>query len=167
KGGLALLWKEELEVTIQSYSLNHIDATVEGWGGQSKWRLTGIYSFPEAYLRGRTWSLLEKLVAISNMPWLCFGDFNEILTQEEKVGDRPRVESHMQAFRTALDKCGLKDLGYKGVDYTWSNGRWEMGHIRARLDRFVSTLSVVKAQMRNGSIVELGFRVRFQNFLSN
>lgn len=33
-----------------------------------------------------TWQLLKALKAISPYLWLCIGDFNEILSQFEKIG---------------------------------------------------------------------------------
>lgn len=40
-GGLALLWKNKTEVTIDSYRMNHIDVkiNIQGW---SWFRLTGL-----------------------------------------------------------------------------------------------------------------------------
>ena len=41
-GGLALLWKNEVVVSTQTYSPNHIDVHVSS-PLHSLWRLTGIY----------------------------------------------------------------------------------------------------------------------------
>lgn len=41
-GGLAMLWHEEIDLTLNSSSLNHMDFVVpnaDGW----KWRITGVY----------------------------------------------------------------------------------------------------------------------------
>lgn len=45
KGGLCLLWKDEVDLRVSSYSRNDIDSvtTLEG----KQWRFTGIYGFPE------------------------------------------------------------------------------------------------------------------------
>lgn len=47
RGGLALLWKRDVEVVIQECSLNHIDAMVRWDVGSIWWRCTGYYGFPE------------------------------------------------------------------------------------------------------------------------
>ena len=44
----------------------------------------------------------------------------------------------MQQFRDSLDFCGLKDLGFSGLPYTWSNRRFDGQMIWVRLDRAVA-----------------------------
>lgn len=55
----------------------------------------------------------------STLPWLCIGDFNEFLRREEQMGPNERDVSQMVGFREAIDLCGLDDLGYIGVDWTF------------------------------------------------
>ena len=43
-GGLALLWRKEINVDVQSFSNRHIDAIVTEDRG-FKWRITGFYGF--------------------------------------------------------------------------------------------------------------------------
>lgn len=45
-GGLAMLWKNEANLDIQTYSLNHIDACIM-IDPHSPWRLTGFYGRPK------------------------------------------------------------------------------------------------------------------------
>ncbi|PON48183.1 Endonuclease/exonuclease/phosphatase [Trema orientale] len=54
-----------------------------------------------------------------NIPWLCKGDFNEILTWNEKMGGNYRAWTEMNKFRAALDYCHLQDIGYAGPKLTW------------------------------------------------
>ena len=44
RGGLALLWKEDVDLHIQTYSPNHIDALTLN-GSDPLWRLTGFYGW--------------------------------------------------------------------------------------------------------------------------
>ena len=67
-GGLALLWKNSLQVDILSYSSGHIDAIVSEEQRLKKWRFTGFYGHPETSKRGESWSLLEDLSRQSNLP---------------------------------------------------------------------------------------------------
>jgi hypothetical protein len=53
-----------------------------------RWRFTGIYGEPTTEKRENTWKLLRILNQQLNLPWLCTGDFNEILYSHEKKGAR-------------------------------------------------------------------------------
>ena len=70
-----------------------------------------------------------------DLPWLCSGDFNEILRGSEKKGGSSWSPAQMQLFRDAIDECSFLDIRYKGNPCTWkiflSSGQtiWE------RLDR--------------------------------
>ncbi|GAV80313.1 Exo_endo_phos domain-containing protein, partial [Cephalotus follicularis] len=103
------------------------------------WRLTGIYGRPEAHLRHETWSLLRVLSSQINIPWLCVGDFNEILLVAEKEGGNKRSGRQMDAFRHALDFCRLRDMGFQGCPFTCRNGGSGEERVSSRLDRCVST----------------------------
>lgn len=46
-GVLALPWKKELKVDVQSYLDSHIDAIVGQEEDGQQWRLTGFYGNPE------------------------------------------------------------------------------------------------------------------------
>ena len=45
-GGLALLWKQEVTVEVQSFSSNHIDARIDNTTNGDEWRFTGFYGNP-------------------------------------------------------------------------------------------------------------------------
>jgi exonuclease III len=84
-GGLALLWKEAHELEIHNYTRRHINALVKYEGEDIWWKLTCFYGHPVTAKRHESWSLLEHLKTFQPHPWMCVGDFNEILIQEEKM----------------------------------------------------------------------------------
>ena len=133
-GGLAMIWKEDVDLHVQTSSQNHIDAIVFSSTGPP-WRITGFYGQPEENRRHETWSLLRHLHSRYSMPWVCIGDYNEILSSDEKQGRLPKAQALMQAFRSALLQCNLIDLGYVGNDFTWNNGRHGDAYVQQRLDR--------------------------------
>ncbi|KAK6153786.1 hypothetical protein DH2020_013425 [Rehmannia glutinosa] len=142
KGGLMLLWKGAISVTIQSYSPGHIDSIIQD--GDKQWRFTGFYGNPETTRRRDSWTLMRRLAAIStlrNLPWLMGGDFNEICHQNEKLGGRPRPEAQMEDFRTAIKTCELRDIYGDDNFYTWCNKRSGVEEIWEKLDRFLGNLA--------------------------
>lgn len=135
-GCLALFWKNSVHIEVISSSPNHID-TIVGSKLETKWRFTGIYRFAEAARKHKTWSMIRSLHHSVSLPWLCAGDFNEILWSHEKLGLALRPEGGMKLFRDVLDECGLKDLGYAGEKFTWK-GKRQGGMVFERLDRAVA-----------------------------
>ncbi|XVF43854.1 hypothetical protein PTKIN_Ptkin02bG0073400 [Pterospermum kingtungense] len=77
-GGLAMLWKEEVDLNLRSLSKHHIDIEVVSGIGNQQWRITRIYGELATQNRANTWNLLRTLSAQSDEPWLCLDDFNEI-----------------------------------------------------------------------------------------
>ena len=138
-GGLALLWKETFAIKVLTSSDNHIDGVVDH-GLDDAWRFTGFYGEPETASREHSWNLLRDLSHRHSLPWICLGDFNEIVRLEEKQGWLDRPKRQMQGFRDALDYCGFKDLGFTGFPFTWCNRRPGDHNVWIRLDRGVATV---------------------------
>jgi hypothetical protein len=85
--GLVLFWRREMNVSLQSVGRRHIDVDVTDEDG-SVWRMTGVYGESEAGRKKETWKTLTTLNQQHQQgrPWLCFGDYNEILIVDEKKG---------------------------------------------------------------------------------
>ena len=71
-------------------SNSHSDVVVNGGSDSTPWRATGFYGHPDAGKRFISWQLLEILKEQSTLPWIVFGDFNEILHPGEKIGGLDR-----------------------------------------------------------------------------
>lgn len=137
-GGLMLLWSSEISVQILSYSQGHIDNKIFDVVYKYWWRFTGFYGNPDANNRRHSWDLMVRLHSLYNLPWLCGGDFNEIVGLHEKMGGLERSESQMRAFKYTIDSCGLKDLGFRGYTFTWNNNQLDHHTIQGRLDWFLA-----------------------------
>ena len=137
-GGLALLWKESTMVHFKSCSHTHIDVVVMEDDGGGPWRATGFYEHPDTGMCSSSWDLLKTLHSQAMLPLVVFGDFNEILHVDEKLGWKERDLNQMKAFRESLNVCGLFDLGFIGQRYTWRNGRFGDQRTLLRLDRMVA-----------------------------
>ena len=138
-GGLVLFWNAKMEVQIQSYYRNHIDAVfMEKVGGRS-FRFTGFYGNPMTSKRKKSWALLKHLSHIYVLSlWLCIGDFNEVLDNNERVGRGFRPAWQIQNFRDCVAHCGLHDIGFNGHPFNWRRKRFSSHDgdcAAARLDR--------------------------------
>lgn len=132
-----LFWSKEVDLVVKGLSRYHIDADVKEDDGR-EWRFTGVYGEPKVE-KDKTWTLLRILKNKYKKPWLCMGDFNEVLFSHGKEGGQPKSQICMEKFRRALDDCGLQDLGSAGDAFTWRNHHHKVaGYIRERLDRAVT-----------------------------
>ncbi|XP_042988728.1 uncharacterized protein LOC122316263 [Carya illinoinensis] len=134
-GGLAMMWSENTYASLFSYSRHHNSLELSTEEGASKCHVTSFYGDSVVEKRRACWDLLRVLRPDSNCPWLCMGDFNELLSNEEKYGAPDRPFLQMERFREALDECELSDLGFLGSRFTWSNKREGRAFIKERLDR--------------------------------
>jgi hypothetical protein len=109
-GGLGLWWRDGVDVTVRPWSQYYIDVVIKFEG--KEWHYMGVYGEPKTELRARMWEALRYLRAQDDRPWLCAGDFNEILRAKEQLGGNPHSERQMTAFRDCLMDCNLFDLGF-------------------------------------------------------
>jgi hypothetical protein len=112
-GGFGMFWNNERRINILGYSQYHIDTSVLGLGS-IQWRLTSVYCEAQTSERYKTWNTLKDISSSSSLPWLCLGDFNEVLRPEEHQSVGTRSLNQMHGFRDVVDLCNLINLGYKG-----------------------------------------------------
>uniref|UniRef100_A0A803NTC6 Reverse transcriptase domain-containing protein n=1 Tax=Cannabis sativa TaxID=3483 RepID=A0A803NTC6_CANSA len=96
---------------------------------------TGFYGHPNTSQRVHTWTLLRRCFDIApNQPRLVLGDFNEILTHEDKIGGPHRNNDQIKAFQTTIDGCHLVSVAFEGEHITWTNKCQGSGNVKERLD---------------------------------
>lgn len=89
---------------------------------------------------GEILELCEELQDIGETnydPWMVGGDFNVILSKEEKHGGLTFTDVEAQDFASCIANCALTELKFKGSLYTWWNGRVEDDCIFKRLDKVI------------------------------
>jgi exonuclease III len=140
-GGLAILWKPcTLLLNIMNCDLNYIDMLITSNYGLHNWRATGIYGYPKTQNKFLTCQLINDLSTLTNHAnWLLFGDFNIVLSNNEKSRGNPLEPNLTTSFRNTINHCDLQDLGYKGNIFTWTNRQQGDQLIKSRLDRFLAT----------------------------
>ena len=57
-----------------------------------------FYGDPDTASQENSWDLLQSLSHHFNFPWVCMGDFNEILFANKKLGWLDKPERQMQGF---------------------------------------------------------------------
>ena len=131
-GGLALLWKDNFQVSVLSSDKRIIDLKVTV--GSTSCYISCVYGDPVMARRQIVWDRLVNLGLRRDAAWLLVGDFNELISNDEKSGGAIRNESTFWNFRNMVQNCKLKDLRYSGNCLSWA-GKREQGWVQCRLDR--------------------------------
>jgi hypothetical protein len=74
-------------------------------------------------------------------PWVCFGDFNVVINDEEKQGGVKGNTLTPNFFQEIMFELGAVDLGFSGNKFTWTNKRWDKNAIKEWLDRGIANMS--------------------------
>lgn len=136
-GGLGVFWNDEINLEIVGYSQYHIDTLITDLV-DIRTRVTFVYGEAQVNERYKTWDMMRGIVGANDVPWLVLGDFNEVLYAHEHDGVGNRSQAQMDAFRDALDTCGLSDIGYMGNPWTFEKKVVGGTYTRVRLDRGVA-----------------------------
>uniref|UniRef100_A0ACD5V108 Uncharacterized protein n=1 Tax=Avena sativa TaxID=4498 RepID=A0ACD5V108_AVESA len=133
--GLWLMWTDEVQVMVHSYSHHIILAVVIIRSTDLHLDLVCIYG--DSYHRNTSqiWNQVASFVYDNaNMRIICIGDMNELLYDMDKNSLNIN-RTHMNAFRLLIKNYGLFDLGFSSPAYTWTNKRFSSKPIYKRLDR--------------------------------
>jgi hypothetical protein len=68
--------------------------------------------------------MLRFLRNETDLPWLCVGNFNEIIYAHEQFGGNDRGEWMMEGFRDVISYVGFTDLGFSGLPYLGQSSGW-------------------------------------------
>lgn len=119
------MWKNEVSLDIKSFSKYHIDGWIsENTAVHETWQFMGFYGDPARACGKESWRMLRFLHNETDLPWLCVGDFNEIIYAHEQFGGNDRGEWMMEGFRDVISYAGFTDLGFSGLPYLGqSSGR--------------------------------------------
>ncbi|KAJ7965492.1 Ribonuclease H [Quillaja saponaria] len=158
-GGVAVMCDDIMQVVLLSQSSNHIDFAIQDEHETAIWRGTGICGWPEEVNKHKTIDSLHRISLTSHLPWLCFGDFNAFLSNEEKRGGDPKPFNILERFNDTVQELNLTDLGFSGYPFTWSNGRADSHSIEERLDPYL----VIQCWLNKFPSAKVTHLVRFQS----
>jgi len=79
------------------------------------------------------------LKAMCSLPWCIIGDFNDLLSQEDKKGQHPHPNWLSMGFTEVITECNLQDVKLEGYPFTWIKSRGTTRVVEERLDRALVT----------------------------
>ena len=93
-GGLVLYWKAPINLTVEDSDRYYIDAVIDK-NTENEWRLMGFYGEANTTRRHEAWDKLRALNSQLEKSWLCYGDFNKIIRQDENLRGSRRPYNQM------------------------------------------------------------------------
>ncbi|KAG5561218.1 hypothetical protein RHGRI_004294 [Rhododendron griersonianum] len=152
-GGECILAKEGVNLDFLEVARGIIDVRITDLGGKSS-RVVGVYASIDQVERRELRRHLALIVGSSQEACVIGGDFNCILSNEEKDGGLHKEEWELRDFQRFVDDNDLIDIGYVGYPFTWNNKRGGRANIRMRLDRVFAN-SKWRSDFPNGSLLHL------------
>ncbi|XP_010436852.1 PREDICTED: uncharacterized protein LOC104720672 [Camelina sativa] len=120
-GGLALLWKPSIDITILYQDARLVDCSIND--KISTFYLSCVYGHPDPQYRYELWERLQRLAVNRNEAWIMIGDFNQIRNNSEKIGGHNRDASTFHDFNNMMSTCDMLDLKHIGNKFSWSGQR--------------------------------------------
>lgn len=139
-GGLALMWKDTVEVQLLSFSKIHIDSRVR-FLHQDWWWLIGFCGNSNQARREKSWQLLCQLHVASTMPWVCLWELNELLHSFNKKDSNAHTSMAISIFQSVVSNYSLHELGIEGPRFTWERGRSTPRWLQEQLDMVIVSSS--------------------------
>ena len=106
--------------------------------------LTNVYGPPRAEQKVQFLDSLRMLHSLSeDKPWITRGDFNLIISMEEKKGRIREINPIFEMFNEVIDNLNLVDVRTTNGNFTWNNKRTGDRGIACRTDIFLVSESVI------------------------
>ncbi|XP_048503083.1 uncharacterized protein LOC125498834 [Beta vulgaris subsp. vulgaris] len=138
-GRIVLAWNPlSFQVQIEWMNAQLVHCWISPQGNSSGFYCTIIYAFNSAMERESLWKEL-RLVKVENKPWIVAGDFNCVLSRDERISSLVR-ESEIAPFRCCLNQCQLEDIKSSGCFYTWNNKQEGQDRVYSKLDRVLDNV---------------------------
>jgi exonuclease III len=116
-GGIIFWWKErDYQLTFIQSNRQGIFAIVRD-GVSPPWVLGVVYASVDDNERRYLWESMTRAAQIG-YPMVLMGDFNVILSAEEKSGSVFKEDDAVWEFRDCIQRCGLVDMKFVGSSFT-------------------------------------------------
>ncbi|XP_072090561.1 uncharacterized protein [Arachis hypogaea] len=147
-GGLALAWKDSINVQIINSGEFFVAAEVKEFGNNGVWTFIGVHLGCSKQIRALQFEELTTMSQQLEGKVVIAGDFNAIISQVEKEGGGQKSATTIATFINFIDSNELVDTRMVGRPFTWTNRRQEEDLVKERLDHY---------------LVGIGWKLKFPN----
>lgn len=95
------------------------------------------------------WDSPRSINLNSLEPWLILGDFNAILSHEDRITGDPVKPQETEEFQPCINDIGVGRLQREGRHFTWCNKRDVATRIYTRIDCWMLKHGTIEADFAN------------------
>lgn len=134
-GRIWLGWKTiNSEVQILHVSAQCIHCKVQDKNSTFACLVSVVYGYNTINARKEFWSRLREIGMNVTEPWLVLGDFNTILSIEDRINGAPVHMYETVDFQQCIDDLGLGHITWRGNQFSWCNKREGEDRIYSHID---------------------------------
>ncbi|KAH0689114.1 hypothetical protein KY289_016472 [Solanum tuberosum] len=102
-----------------------------------------VFAMNELTQRERLWANLNQVDVRNNFPWILCGDFNKVLSSEDRMGSHVSF-SEVEGFQVMLDSLQLTPLRSTGWYFTWCNKQEAGRRVYSKIDWALGDLKLLQ-----------------------
>lgn len=129
KGNIWLFWRKSIPTPSVVSITSHMITVAVG-----DIMVSGVHASVNMVQRRFLWSEMQ-MISDFKKPWIVSGDFNAVLSVEDKIGGRSPSKRVRLDFNECVDQCQLIQAPKNGLDFSWSNCQQGNKRILCHLDR--------------------------------
>ena len=128
---------DKVPLTVSLSNQQIIHAFISSTDHSVSFEASFIYGLNTVHDRRLLWRDMRLIGASSNgNPWICLGDFNVVLQQQDIFGGNQGRDRGIEEFTDIIYSTCLVDLRFIGLYFTWNNKRTNQEQfIMKKLDR--------------------------------
>lgn len=97
--------------------------------------MTVVYGYNSLEKRKEIWQKLKNLSQTINQPWLLWGDFNAIISTQDKMSKIAVTQVDIQDFANFCLDTMISKIPWRWEFFTWTNGQMGEDMVISRIDR--------------------------------
>ncbi|XP_060960631.1 uncharacterized protein LOC133031206 [Cannabis sativa] len=135
KGGRIMVsWNPSMfSVNIVKCTSQLMQLKVQSRAGLEVFVATFVYAFNDKESRKMLWDNLKEIEVSVKSPRMVLGDFNDILSVEERIGGNKRQRASKE-FKECVEVCGLENVKFTSSFFTCSNKQDSETRIYSKID---------------------------------
>lgn len=119
RGRIMILWNSLVDVNIVGVNTQFVHLAITCRQTSTLFYATFVYGLNTIVERRPMWEELKLFGDTCLSPWMVLGDFNSILSAEEKKGGPGVTNYETHDFLDCVNHLDLTDLRFVGSFYTW------------------------------------------------